>query len=100
MFGLLTGIIIRYSSYTGPTYEKAVLEKSENRSEDNLPDYVELVIATDREDEKNSSYLYKLVPFQYDRLLNCSNASSLTQMTDPKGGRGGLLCATLLLLSV
>lgn len=59
IFGLITGVIIRYSSYTGPTYEKAILEHSENRSEDNLPDYVQLEILSDREDVKNSSYLYK-----------------------------------------
>jgi len=59
LFGLLIGVIIRYSSYTGPTYEKAVLENSKNRSEDNLPDYVELKITTGRDDDKNSSYLYK-----------------------------------------
>jgi len=60
VFGLIIGIIIRYSSYTGPTYEKAILENSENRSEDNLPDYVELkILTTGGGDQKNSSYLYK-----------------------------------------
>ena len=64
VFGLIIGIIIRYSSYTGPTYEKAILENSENRSEDNLPDYVELkILTTGGGDQKNSSYLYKYVWF-------------------------------------
>jgi len=59
VFGLIIGVIIRYSSYSGPTYENAVLENSENRTEDSLPDYLELKIKVSNEDANKSSYLYK-----------------------------------------
>ena len=61
VFGLIIGVIIRYSSYSGPTYENAVLENSENRTEDSLPDYLELKIKVSNEDANKSSYLYKCV---------------------------------------
>jgi len=59
VFGLIIGVIIRYSSYSGPTYENAVLENSENRTEDSLPDYLELKIKVSNEHANKSSYLYK-----------------------------------------
>ena len=58
-FGLVIGAIIRYSKYSGPTFENATLEKSENRTGDNLPDYLELHIPTKDGDANKSSYLYK-----------------------------------------
>ena len=59
VFGLIIGVIIRYSSYSGPTFENAILKDSENRTEDNLPDYLELKIVTKDGDANTSSYLYK-----------------------------------------
>lgn len=59
VFGLIIGVIIRYSSYSGPTFENAILKDSENRTEDSLPDYLELKIVTKDGDANTSSYLYK-----------------------------------------
>ena len=58
VFGLIIGVIIRYSSYTGPTYEDAILKDSRNQTGDNMPDYLMLKIDSEGATNK-SSYLYK-----------------------------------------